>query len=83
MIGIQHSDACLFLLQQAGAKIDHNLIPGKRDLSELLTFPKECFGDFTVPLSQEQQLELKQNRSQFSASEDNLLLRGVVSYISR
>jgi len=78
----KHSDACSFLLKQAGADIDPKLIPGKRDLSTLLTFPKECLGSqFNVPLSDEKQLELRQNRDQFTASEDNLLLRGVVSLV--
>ena len=33
---IQHADACRVLLDQAGAKIDEKLLPGKGDLSQVL-----------------------------------------------
>ena len=85
---LQHGKACELLLMHARADYDKNLIPGYRDLSQLLTFP----GEFArspaevvnkikdkIPLTKEQQTELRKNRGQFTTSEDNLLLRGVVS----
>ena len=76
------------LLRLAGADYDGDLIPGYRDLSQLLTYPGEVVGSPAeavnkvkeiVAMSPEQQLSLRRNRGQFTASEDNLLLRGVVS----
>lgn len=76
------------LLVHARADYDSNLIPGYRDLSELLTFPGEFLGSPAqavnkikdmFKMSKEQQMSLRKNRGQFTTSEDNLLLRGVVS----
>lgn len=84
----QHGKACELLLMHARADYDKNLIPGYRDLSKLLTFPGEFAGSPAqavnkikdiIPMSREEQTNLRKNRGQFTTSEDNLLLRGVVS----
>ena len=82
----QHGRACEKLLRHARADYDRTLVPGYRDLSYLLTYPTEVTGgensnnETSVSItSKEQQRLLRQNRSQFTAAEDNLLLRGVVS----
>jgi hypothetical protein len=75
-----HGRACEMLLHHARAEYDRNLIPGYRDLTHVLTYPCEIMGnDIGVPMSKEQQKLLRQNKLQFTAAEDNLLLRGVVS----
>lgn len=67
------------MLEQAGAKIDDSLLPGKRDLHEIVSDAREVFGqDFVPPTSIPQQIILRRNRNQFTAAEDNLVLRGVV-----
>jgi len=84
-----HGQACEILLQHARADYDKNIIPGYRDLSELLTYPGEIMGSPVeaikrkregIILNTEEQLSLRKNRVQFTASEDNLLLRGVNLY---
>lgn len=76
------------MLLHARADFDRDLIPGYVDLSNLLTFPAEVLGSpaeavvkvkEAITMSPEQQTSLRKNRGQFTASEDNLLLRGVVS----
>ena len=56
-------------------------------MSQLLTFPGEVVGSpaeavtrikEVVAMSPQQETLLRKNRGQFTASEDNLLLRGVV-----
>ena len=79
---VQHADACRMLLEQAGAKIDEKLLPGKRDVSQLVCEAREVFGnDFKPPATIPQQIQLRKNRNQFTAAEDNLILRGVVRII--
>jgi hypothetical protein len=69
-------------LEQAGAKIDDSLLPGKRDLHEIVSDAREVFGqDFVPPTSIPQQIILRRNRNQFTAAEDNLVLRGVVRIV--
>lgn len=76
---VQHFDACRQLLEQAGAKIHEGLLPGKTDIGNALCDPKEVFGEhYTPPTSIPQQIQLRKNRNQFTAAEDNLILRGVV-----
>lgn len=76
------------LLLHARAEFDHDKIPGYQNLSRFLTFPGEFVGSPAqsvnkkkemIPLTPEQQISLRKNRGQFTTSEDNLLLRGVVS----
>jgi len=77
---VQHFDACRQLLDQAGSKIDEVLLPGKRDLSQVVADAREIFGsEFAPPMTIPQQIQLRKNRNQFTAAEDNLILRGVVS----
>jgi hypothetical protein len=75
-----HGRACEMLLHHARADYDRNLIPGYKDLSNILPYPSEMMdNDSGMPMSREQQKLLRQNKLQFTAAEDNLLLRGVVS----
>lgn len=75
-----HGAACEVLLQHAKADYDKSLIPGYKELSQILTYPYEVMGDETgMPMSEDQQKSLRMNKLQFTAAEDNLLLRGVVS----
>lgn len=75
-----HGRACEMLLHHARADYDRSLIPGYRDLAQVLTYPSEIMGnEVGMPMSQEQQKFLRQNKLQFTTAEDNLLLRGVVS----
>lgn len=77
-----HGEACQLLLRHAGAEIDAALVPGLVDLSELVTHAPEAFVDrekVNPPLTKAQRLELRRNKTQFTAGEDNLILRGVVS----
>ena len=77
----RHGRACEILLRHARADYDRNLIPGYRELSHLLTYPSEIMGrEEGMPMSDEQQKSLRSNRPQFTAAEDNLLLRGVVGF---
>lgn len=76
-----HGTACEVLLQYAKADYNKDLIPGHKELSHILTYPYEVMGDETgMPMSEDQQKSLRMNKSQFTAAEDNLLLRGVVSF---
>jgi hypothetical protein len=44
-----------------------------------LSYPEEVLGQpVKLPLSRDDQIVLRKNRNQFSAAEDNLILRGVV-----
>lgn len=76
---VQHFEACRQLLEQAGAKIDQDLLPGKHDIARVLCDPKEALGvNYKPPTSINEEIYLRKNRSQFTAAEDNLVLRGVV-----
>lgn len=78
-----HGAACEVLLQHAKADYNKDLIPGYKELSHIITYPYEVMGDETgMPMSEDQQKSLRMNKSQFTAAEDNLLLRGVVSYLN-
>ncbi len=75
-----HGRACEILLRHARADYDRNIIPGYRELYHHLTYPSEIMGtEEGMPMSEDQQRLLRSNRAQFTAAEDNLLLRGVVS----
>ena len=77
----KHGEACHLLLKKAGADIHLDYLPSYKDLSECITFPKEVFGQhFALPCTPQQQLVLRKNRNQFTASEDNLVLRGINLY---
>lgn len=68
-------------MEHVGADYDKSLIPGELDLFEILTNPSEVFGvsvEGERKTTPQQQLQLRKNRGQFTAAEDNLLLRGVV-----
>eukprot|EP00978_Attheya_sp_CCMP212_P007947 scaffold18479_cov47-Attheya_sp.AAC.1 len=76
-----HGEACEMVFRQAGANYDERFIPGKRDISEHLSYPEEVLGQpVKLPLSRDDQIVLRKNRNQFSAAEDNLILRGVNLY---
>jgi hypothetical protein len=69
----------MVVMQQAGAKIEEPMLPGASDVSASLTDPKELFGnEFSGCATGDQKLRLRKNRNQFTAAEDNLVLRGVV-----
>ena len=77
----KHGNACKLLLEHVGAAFDKTIIPGNLDLFEILTNPSEVFGTIIgeeMKTTPQQQMLLRKNRSQFTAAEDNLLLRGVV-----
>mmetsp|Transcript_27904 Transcript_27904/g.56468 ORF Transcript_27904/g.56468 Transcript_27904/m.56468 type:complete len:1493 (-) Transcript_27904:2915-7393(-) len=76
-----NGDACEMLLQQAGAHYNKEMIPGRTDPSELLSYPQELLGPkFKTPMSKPLQVLVRKNRSQFTSAEDNLVLRGVNLY---
>lgn len=78
---LDHAEACRMVFRHAGAKYDERLLPGVGDVSFVLSEPKEVFGaGFFPPATEEQQLGLRRNRNQFTAAEDNLVLRGVNLY---
>ncbi|KAL3794957.1 hypothetical protein HJC23_004334 [Cyclotella cryptica] len=59
------------------------LSPGSVDLGDLLTHAPEAFAEpekVNRPLTKTQRLELRKNKNQFTAGEDNLILRGVNLY---
>ena len=63
-------------------KLTNHLLPGKVDLSQIVSDANEVFGqDFVPPTSIPQQIVLRRNRNQFTAAEDNLILRGVVRVV--
>lgn len=69
------------MLQHSEAEFEEHLIPGKRDISELLTSPQEYLGDdFETPMTDEQERFFRRFKSIFTSGEDNLLLRGVNLY---
>eukprot|EP00804_Cyclotella_cryptica_P003789 CCRYP_008928-RA/>CCRYP_008928-RA protein AED:0.28 eAED:0.28 QI:0/0.57/0.5/1/0.57/0.37/8/7179/728 len=78
-----HGEACQLLLKHAGAEVDASLVPGSVDLGDLLTHAPEAFAEpekVNRPLTKTQRLELRKNKNQFTAGEDNLILRGVNLY---
>ncbi len=84
-----HSQACNTLLNHAKADVDTNYVPGQLDLYNILTHAPEAFNDESKglepskvksPLTKIQKLELRKNRTQYTAAEDNLILRGVNLY---
>jgi len=84
-----HSQACNTLLNHAKADVDPDYVPGQLDLYNILTHAPEAFSDevkgqdpskVKSPLTKIQKLELRKNRNQFTAGEDNLILRGVNLY---
>jgi len=79
-----HGRACELLLQHARADYDKSMIPGYRDLSELVSYRSEVCGSCCLPgkMAFEKEIQLRKCRGQFTSAEDNLLLRGVVSVIT-
>ena len=77
----KHGRACELLLQHARADYDRSMIPGYRDISELVSYRSEIISDSCSQgkLSFEKEIRLRKCRAQFTVAEDNLLLRGVVS----
>lgn len=58
------------------------LVPGRVDYCDLFTHAPEAFArpdDVGEQLTKAQNYELRKNKNQFTAGEDNLILRGVVS----
>ena len=75
-----HGRACELLLNRAKADYNKDLIPEYKDLATMLTYPAEVDGgEKGGPLNENEKLCLRQNKHQFTAAEDNLILRGVVS----
>ena len=72
--------ACNLVFDHSKAKVDTKLVPGGRDLSEVLTNPYEILKDFQPPCTEEQAIMLRRSKSTFTAGEDNLVLRGVNLY---
>ena len=67
-------------MKYAQADYDTDLIPGYRDITELISYPAEVLiNSPNGKLTKEQEIQLRKNKCQFTAAEDNLLLRGVVS----
>jgi len=76
-------------LNHAKADVDPDYVPGQLELYSILTHAPEAFSDeakgqdptkVKSPLTRMQKLELRKNRNQFTAGEDNLILRGVNLY---
>ena len=79
---MQHGDACELLLRHAGAEVNESLVPGRIAYSDLFTHAPEAFARPDAVrdvLTKAQNYELRKNKNQFTAGEDNLILRGVVS----
>jgi len=76
------------VLQHAGADYDESIIPGYRDLSKVLSNRSEVFDNqmmnvekkVQVDMKAEKEIQLRKCSGQFTAAEDNLLLRGVNLY---
>jgi hypothetical protein len=85
----QTQDACQLLFEEADAtdQYDPTWLPDapNREYSELLSQPKEFYGDDFLRhgncCSKEQVAMLKRDRNQFTAAEDSLVFRGVVSSV--
>lgn len=84
-----HGNACNILLNHAKAEVDPNYVPGQFELYHSLTHAPEVFSDLGLdpikmkvkaPLTKEYKLQLRKSRNQFTAGEDNLILRGVNLY---
>ena len=68
------------MLKFTGARIESSLLPGRTDLSQVLTDAREIFGEnFTPPVSDQEKNILLKDKEFFTAGEDNLVMRGVVS----
>lgn len=77
----QYTEACRKILQQAGAHIEVDLLPGSKDLSDNFSNPQEYLGEaFEKPCNEEQAIFLRKSRNLFTSGEDNLVLRGVNLY---
>lgn len=79
---LQHGDACELLLRHAGVEVNESLVPGRVDYSDLFTHAPEAVSkpdEVGETLTKAQRYELRKNKLQFTAGEDNLILRGVVS----
>lgn len=85
----QTQEACQLLFEEADAtdQYDPTWLPDapNREYSELLSQPKEFYGDDFLRhgncCSKEQVAMLKRDRNQFTAAEDSLVFRGVVSSV--
>ncbi|CAB9501747.1 expressed unknown protein [Seminavis robusta] len=76
-----YTRVCRRMLQHSEADYEEHLIPGKRDVSELVTSSQEYLGDdFQAPMTDEQERFFRRFKSIFTSGEDNLLLRGVNLY---
>lgn len=84
-----HSQACITLLNHAKADVDPDYVPGQLELYNILTHAPEAFSDESkgqdpskvkLQLTKIQKLELRKSRNQYTAAEDNLILRGVNLY---
>jgi hypothetical protein len=81
---LQHGEACELLLRHAGTEVNQSLVPGRIDMVDMFTHAPEAFKEpetVTSTLTKAQCYELRRNKNQFTAGEDNLILRGVVSVI--
>lgn len=63
--------------------MNESLVPGRIDMVDIFTHAPEAFKEpetVTTTLTKAQCFELRRNKLQFTAGEDNLILRGVVSF---
>ena len=82
---LNHSKrVCELLLQHTCIEYDKSMIPGYRDLSQLVSYRSEVIDECYLPgkMTFEKEIQLRKCRGQFTGAEDNLLLRGVVSAVS-
>jgi len=72
---------CRRILQEAGADVEDELIPGNGDLSTFFSAPQEYFGKFSPkPFDKAQNRRVRKLRALLTSGEDNLVLRGVNLY---
>ena len=73
-----HGDACESLLKRTGANVIKALVPGRTELTELFSNMSEISeNSSSTSLNENEKLQLMRDRSTFTSSEDNLVLRGV------
>ena len=79
---LQNGRACELLLQLVGADYYTEFIPEFNTISHSLTYPKEISQqevEDELIFTRIDEMKLRCSKAQFTAAEDNLVLRGVVS----
>eukprot|EP00559_Dactyliosolen_fragilissimus_P004084 CAMPEP_0184860388 /NCGR_PEP_ID=MMETSP0580-20130426/5288_1 /TAXON_ID=1118495 /ORGANISM="Dactyliosolen fragilissimus" /LENGTH=1649 /DNA_ID=CAMNT_0027357477 /DNA_START=36 /DNA_END=4985 /DNA_ORIENTATION=+ len=78
LVPSKHEEACELLLRHARADYCESSLPCHLNLSQFLSYPAESTRDQKCrDLDEEEEIESRRNRNQFTTAEDNLLLRGV------